>query len=93
MKKKVLVVDNHKVVLKFMASLLEKEGHQVLTAEDGLLALDILKTYVPDIVFIDLVGNLRTYPRGTNSLCQPIVHVTNRHQRGKVIGVRFHRVF
>ncbi|NQU14484.1 MAG: response regulator, partial [Desulfobacteraceae bacterium] len=39
MKKKILVVDNHKVVLKFMTTLLEKEGHEVLTAEDGLSAL------------------------------------------------------
>jgi PAS domain S-box-containing protein len=55
MKKKILVVDNHPVMLKFMNNLLEKEGHQVLTAEDGLSALDILKTYIPDVIFIDLV--------------------------------------
>jgi len=38
-----------------MTSLLEKEGYQVLTAEDGLSAIDILKTYIPDAIFIDLV--------------------------------------
>ncbi|MBS3906614.1 MAG: response regulator [Syntrophaceae bacterium] len=32
MKKKILAVDNHPVVLKFMSQLLEKEGHQALTA-------------------------------------------------------------
>lgn len=53
--KKILVVDNHPVMLKFMANLLEKKGHQVLTAEDGLSALDILKTYIPEVIFIDLV--------------------------------------
>ncbi len=53
--KKILVVDNHPVMLKFMSNLLEKEGHHVLTAEDGLSALDILKTYIPDIIFVDLV--------------------------------------
>ena len=55
MKKKILVVDNHPVMLKFMTNLLEKKGHQVLTAEDGLSALDILKTHIPDVIFIDLV--------------------------------------
>ena len=55
MKKKILVVDNHPVMLKFMSDLLEKKGHQVLTAEDGLSALDILKTYIPDIIFADLI--------------------------------------
>ena len=55
MNKKILVVDNHPVILKFMADLLGKEGHQVKTAEDGLSALDILKTYTPHVMFIDLV--------------------------------------
>ena len=55
MGKKILVVDNHPVMLKFMATLLEKERHHVVTAENGLAALDILNTFVPDVVFIDLI--------------------------------------
>ena len=53
--KKILVVDNHPVMLNFMRNLLEKKGHQVLTAADGLSALDILKTNIPDVIFADLV--------------------------------------
>jgi PAS domain S-box-containing protein len=53
--KKILVVDNHPVMLKFMTSLFEKKGHQVRTAEDGVSALDILGNYVPDVMFVDLV--------------------------------------
>jgi len=53
--KKILVVDNHPVMLNFMTNLLEKQGHEVLTALDGLSALDILQGYVPDIIFVDLV--------------------------------------
>ena len=53
--KKILVVDNHPVMLKYMTTLLEKEGHQVKTAGDGLSALDILETYVPDAIFCDMV--------------------------------------
>jgi len=68
MKKKILVVDNHPVVLKFMTQLLEKEAHQVLTAEDGLSALEILKMYTPDVIFIDLI-----MPHiGGEKLCQII---------------------
>ena len=55
MKKKILIVDDNLVILTFMTSLLEKEGHQVKTAEDGLSALDILRTYIPDVMFIDLI--------------------------------------
>ena len=53
--KKILVVDNQPVVLKSISNLLEKKGHQVLTASDGLSALEILKTYTPDAIFIDLI--------------------------------------
>ena len=53
--KRILVIDNHPVMLKYMTHLLEKRGHQVKTAEDGLSALDILETYVPDIIFCDMV--------------------------------------
>ena len=53
--KKILVVDNHPMVLKLIVNLLEKGGHEVRTAEDGLGALDVLKSYVPDIIFVDLV--------------------------------------
>jgi PAS domain S-box-containing protein len=53
--KKTLVVDNHPIMRIFMSNLLKKEGHQVLTAEDGISALEILKNYIPDVIFIDLV--------------------------------------
>ena len=53
--KKILVVDDHPTVLKFLSTLLEKKGHQVLTAQDGLSALDVLKDFTPDIIFVDLI--------------------------------------
>ena len=55
MGKKILIVDNHPMVLKLIANLLEKDGYEVRTAGDGLSALDILKSYVPEIIFVDLV--------------------------------------
>jgi PAS domain S-box-containing protein len=68
MGKNILVVDNHPVMLKIMTNLLEKEKHHVVTAENGLAALDILTTFTPDIVFLDLV-----MPHiGGEKLCQII---------------------
>jgi len=55
MKKKILVVDDNRVMLKFLTNLLEREGHEVVTAEDGFSALDILTAYIPDILFVDLI--------------------------------------
>ena len=53
--KKVLVVDNDRLMLDFMRDTLSRVGYEVVTAEDGLSALNILKTYTPDVMFIDLV--------------------------------------
>jgi two-component system cell cycle sensor histidine kinase/response regulator CckA len=53
--KKLLIVDNDLDLLNAMDNLLSHEGYHVVTAEDGLYALDILKTYTPDVIFIDLV--------------------------------------
>ncbi len=55
MNRKVLVVDNHPMLLKFVSQLLGKKGYQVRTAEDGLAALDILKSYFPEFIFVDLI--------------------------------------
>ncbi|MCU0596672.1 MAG: response regulator, partial [Desulfobacterota bacterium] len=55
MGKKVLVVDNHPVILKFMSGLLEKRGDEIVTAADGLSALHALKSFSPEVAFVDLV--------------------------------------
>jgi two-component system, cell cycle sensor histidine kinase and response regulator CckA len=53
--KKALVVDNHPVILTFMSRLLEKRGYEVVAAHDGLSALEVLKAFTPEVVFVDLV--------------------------------------
>ena len=53
--KKILAVDNDQFILEFIKDVLSKEGHQVVTAGDGLSALDILKSFTPDVIFVDLV--------------------------------------
>lgn len=53
--KKILVVDNDNFILAFMEEKLSEKGHEVVSAQSGLQALDILKTFTPDIMFIDLV--------------------------------------
>lgn len=51
----ILVVDNNKVVLRLMSHLLEELGYEVRTAVDGLDALEVLRHYQPDVLFIDLI--------------------------------------
>ena len=54
MKKKILFVDDNRLLRKFLSTHLGKEGHHVQTAEDGFAALELLSTFTPDIMFIDL---------------------------------------
>jgi len=54
-KKKILVVDNHPIILEYMSKFLGKDGHEVRTSEDGLHALDLLENWRPDIIFVDLI--------------------------------------
>ena len=44
--KKVLAVDNDQLILEFMNDILSREGYEVVLAQSGLTALDILETYL-----------------------------------------------
>ncbi len=55
MNKKILVVDDDRVMLKFVSKILVREGHDVNTAEDGFAALNLLSSFTPDIMFFDLI--------------------------------------
>ena len=51
----ILVIDNDPIFLKFIDKFLAADGHTVVTAPDGLGALDLLNTFSPDICFVDYV--------------------------------------
>ena len=55
MKKKILVVDDSRAILHLLATFLNKQGYEVATAEDGLMALDVMERFKPDIMFVDLI--------------------------------------
>ena len=51
----ILVIDNDPIFLKFIEKFLTADGHTVVTAQDGLGALDLLDDFTPDICFVDYV--------------------------------------
>lgn len=53
--KTVLVIDNDELIREFLKDLLIQNGYRVVTAGDGLVALDILTDLVPEVIFLDLV--------------------------------------
>ncbi len=76
MRKKILVVDDDRSLLTFLSFTLEECGHEILTAEDGISALNILTTFEPDVIFVDLIlpnidgENLCRVIRTMNHLCE-----------------------
>jgi PAS domain S-box-containing protein len=53
--KKILLVDDDRLMLKYLTDLLEREGHEVASAQDGFAALNLLTSFFPDIMFFDLI--------------------------------------
>jgi CheY-like chemotaxis protein len=54
MTKKILVVDDEADVRRFLTAVLEKKGHETLTAADGREALEIAEREKPNLVILDL---------------------------------------
>ena len=52
--RRVLIVDDERDLAETLAELLETEGHEALAVYDGASALDAVRSFVPDIVLLDL---------------------------------------
>ncbi|WP_371366014.1 response regulator transcription factor [Sporomusa rhizae] len=52
---KVLVVDDDEKIVKVLTAYLEKEGYTVITAKDGLEAVDKARKLEPDIILLDVM--------------------------------------
>ncbi|CAD2072365.1 response regulator YycF [Phocicoccus pinnipedialis] len=55
MAKKIVVVDDEKPIADILQFNLEKEGYDVLTANDGDEALELILKEVPDLVLLDIM--------------------------------------
>ena len=50
----VLIVEDDRSIQEFMGSFLEDEGYCYLTADNGVEALEILKTSQPSLIILDM---------------------------------------
>ena len=55
MQGKILVVDDDPDILEALTMILESQGYQVVTAQDGLEGLATLKAENPDLMILDLL--------------------------------------
>jgi len=53
--KKVLIVDDEPDILEIISYNLIKEGYEILTAKNGMEALDKVASYKPDLVILDIM--------------------------------------
>jgi len=51
---RVLVVEDDAAIADVLRRVLRQEGHEVRSAEDGLEALELAESFVPDLVILDL---------------------------------------
>src|SRR5690606_27772758 len=84
---RVLIVDDSPSQLMGMKRIIEKLGHEPLTAEDGALGVEIAKKELPDLILMDVVmPNLNGF-QATRSISRepttkhiPVILVTTKDQ-------------
>ena len=93
---RILIVDDSPSQLMGMKRIVEKLGHEALSAEDGAQGVEVAKANVPDLILMDVVmPNLNGFqaPRAISKEATtshiPIVLVTTKDQEtDKVWGMR-----
>ena len=55
MASKIIIAEDDQFVAKAMTTKLIKEGYEVKTVSDGLQLMEILKSYIPDLIILDLL--------------------------------------
>lgn len=98
-KRKAMVVDDSLTMRKVLARLLEREGFEVLVAKDGMDAMQLLQTVVPDVILTDIemprmdgFGLARNIRDDARTAKTPLIMISSRtadkHQNtAKDIGV------
>ena len=93
---RILIVDDSPSQLVGLKRIVEKLGHQVVTAEDGSAGVEAAKREFPDLILMDVVmPNLngfqatRTISKDAKTSHIPIVLVTTKDQEtDRVWGIR-----
>lgn len=99
--KKILIVDDSQDIITSLVDFLEEEEYQVQYALDAYSALEITKTFLPDLVICDILmpgmdgyGYYKEIKKTKLTAEIPIIFITastdkNELQRGEESGARY----
>ena len=93
---RILIVDDSPSQMLGIKRIVEKLGHETLTAEDGAAGVEVAKREIPDLILMDVVmPNLngfqatRTISKDAATAHIPVILVTTKDQEtDKVWGMR-----
>ena len=54
MAKKILIVEDNELNMKLFNDLLEANGYEIIQTRNGLEALELVKTHLPDLILMDI---------------------------------------
>lgn len=91
-KKTILVVDDEKAIINLLKIHLEKEGYNVIEANDGLEAIDIAAEKKPDLILLDVMipklDGLSVCKRIKNMMNVPVLIVSAKDEElDKIVGL------
>jgi two-component system alkaline phosphatase synthesis response regulator PhoP len=95
MKRRILVVDDDREIVRLLRAYLEQSGYEVLAAYDGETALHILRREHPDLVLLDLMlperdglDVTRVVRTDVSLAAMPIIMLTARvEDHDKIVGL------
>lgn len=54
MERTILLVDDNKFIVEGLRAILKKRGYQILVSNNGLEALELLESTIPDLILLDI---------------------------------------
>jgi signal transduction histidine kinase len=88
---KILVIEDEMAIRENMAEILEYEGYEVLSAEQGLIGVQMAREYMPDLVICDIMmplldgyGVLNELRSQTETAAIPFIFLTAKADRDSI---------
>jgi DNA-binding response OmpR family regulator len=101
-KKKILIVDDERDIVKALMIRLQKAGYEVVTAFDGAQGVFMAHKEKPDLIILDIrmpagdgISVAQRLKRSTHTFAIPVIFLTgspekNAEQKAMAVGARFY---